>query len=82
MVFYKKKGFPNEGDIVLCKVTKILPHSVFAELLEYTNKEGMIHISEISSKWTKNNSRGNVSSNTVCFCKKKYYRPNLLDNYN
>ncbi|MBN1924100.1 MAG: S1 RNA-binding domain-containing protein [Nanoarchaeota archaeon] len=54
MVFYKKTGFPKEGDIILCKVKKILPHSVFADLIEYDNKEGMIHISEISSRWTKN----------------------------
>lgn len=44
---YKKKVI-NEGDIVLCTVKRILPHSVFVSLDEYTNKEGMIHISEIS----------------------------------
>lgn len=54
MVFYKKEGFPKEKDIVLCKVKKILPHSVFVELIEYDELEGMIHISEISSRWTKN----------------------------
>jgi len=47
-MFYKKKGFPEEGEIVLCTVKKILYHSVFAILDEYTHIEGMIHISEIS----------------------------------
>lgn len=47
-MFYKKKGFPEEGEIVLCTVKKILYHSVFAILDEYNHIEGMIHISEIS----------------------------------
>ena len=44
----KKKGFPEEDDIVLCTVKKILYHSVFVTLDEYDNLEGMIHISEIA----------------------------------
>ncbi len=47
-MFYKKKGFPEEGEIVLATVKKILYHSVFVELDEYEHKEGMIHISEVS----------------------------------
>lgn len=47
-MFHKKKGFPEEGELVVCTVTKILYHSVFVKLDEYLNKEGMIHISEIS----------------------------------
>ncbi|VVB75451.1 Translation initiation factor 2 subunit alpha [Candidatus Tiddalikarchaeum anstoanum] len=53
MVFYKLSGLPAKGDIVLCKIKKILPHSAFAQLIEYDNLEGMIHISEVSSKWTR-----------------------------
>ena len=34
-------------DIVLCKVTKIFPNSVFVELLEY-GEQGLVHISEIA----------------------------------
>ncbi len=67
MVFYKKEGFPNKGDIVLCKVKKILPHSVFVELLEYKNKEGMIHISELSRRWTKDiNELVKVGEQIIC----------------
>jgi translation initiation factor 2 subunit 1 len=43
-----KKGFPEENERVLCTVTAIHYHSVFASLDEYENKSGMIHISEIS----------------------------------
>ena len=42
-----KKGFPEEGELVLCKVTKVSYSSVFANLEEY-GKHGMIHISEVS----------------------------------
>lgn len=47
-MFYKKQGLPEESELVLCTVKKILPHSTFVILDEYNNKEGMIHISEIS----------------------------------
>lgn len=47
-MFYKKENFPAEREVVLCTVKKILYHSIFAELDEYKNKEGMIHISEIA----------------------------------
>jgi translation initiation factor 2 subunit 1 len=39
---------PEVGDLVLATVKKILYHSVFVDLDEYVNLEGMIHISEIS----------------------------------
>ncbi len=46
-MFYKKKGYPEVDEIVLCKVTKIFPNSVFVELLEY-GEQGLVHISEIA----------------------------------
>jgi|TARA_B100001971_G_scaffold132295_1_gene122122 translation initiation factor 2 subunit 1 len=42
-----KEGFPEEGELVLCTVTKIHFHSVFVNLDEY-NRSGLIHISEVS----------------------------------
>lgn len=42
-----KEGIPEEGELVMCTITKIYPTSVFAVLDEY-EKQGMIHISEIS----------------------------------
>lgn len=47
-MLYKKEGFPEEGEIVLCTVKKILPNSVFVSLDEYRDREGIVHISEIS----------------------------------
>lgn len=44
---YKKEGMPEEDELVLCTVTKVHHHSVFANLDEY-GKTGMIHISEVS----------------------------------
>ncbi len=46
-MLYKKEGFPEEDELVLCTVTKIQYHSVFCHLDEY-EKSGMIHISEIA----------------------------------
>lgn len=43
----RRQGWPEEGELVLCKVTKIMPSSVFCNLEEY-GRSGMIHISEIS----------------------------------
>ncbi len=47
-MFYKKKGIPEVGDVLVCTVKRILYHSVFVSFDEYENKEGMIHISEIA----------------------------------
>jgi len=46
-MLYQRPGFPEEDEIVLCKVTEIIPNSVFVELVEY-RRQGMIHISEIA----------------------------------
>ena len=43
----KKTGFPEENELVMCTVTAIHYHSVFAKIDEY-DKSGMIHISEVS----------------------------------
>ncbi len=46
-MFYKRQGYPEQDEIVLCKVSKIFPNAVFVDLLEY-NQSGIIHISEVS----------------------------------
>lgn len=46
-MLFKKQGFPEEGDSVLCTVTSVQYHSVFVNIDEY-GKSGMIHISEVS----------------------------------
>jgi len=47
-MLYKKKGLPEENELVICTVKKILFHSIFATLEEYEHLDGMIHISEIA----------------------------------
>ena len=48
----KKRGMPQQGELVICKISKINPHSAFAYIEEY-GVEGMIHISEVASGWVK-----------------------------
>ncbi len=47
-MFLKKTGMPEEGDLLLCTVSKIYYNSVFVNLDEYPGKSGLIHISEIA----------------------------------
>jgi translation initiation factor 2 subunit 1 len=46
-MLYKKEGFPEESEVVLCTVLNVLHNTVFVLLDEYDRK-GVIHISEIS----------------------------------
>ena len=46
-MLYKKQGFPEEDELVLCTVNNVQHNSVFVDLDEY-NKRGLIHISEIA----------------------------------
>lgn len=46
-MLYKKKGFPEDDELILCTITSVQHNSVFARLDEY-DKDGMIHISEVS----------------------------------
>lgn len=43
----KKKGFPEEDELVLCTVTNVFHNGVFVDADEY-GRSGMIHISEVS----------------------------------
>ncbi|MBW3023054.1 translation initiation factor IF-2 subunit alpha [Candidatus Woesearchaeota archaeon] len=67
MMLFKREGWPEEGELVICTVTKVLPSSVFANLDEY-NKSGMIHISEIAPGRIRN-IRDYVSEGRVVVCK-------------
>jgi len=67
-MFYKKKGIPEDSELVICTVKKILPHSVFVSLDEYENKEAMIHISEISPGRIRN-IRDFVREGKIIVCK-------------
>lgn len=65
-MFYKRTSFPEEGELVLCTVTKVQSHSVFVRLDEF-DKSGMIHISEISAGRIRN-IRDFVKEDKVIVC--------------
>lgn len=47
------KEWPEKGDYVLVTYKYVNPGSVIATLDEYPGKKGMIHISELSTRWIK-----------------------------
>tara|TARA_Y100000310_G_C20687721_1_gene820191 strand:+ start:687 stop:1466 length:780 start_codon:yes stop_codon:yes gene_type:complete len=63
----KKQGYPEEDELVLCTVTGVQHHSVFAKLDEYS-KSGLIHISEVSPGRIRN-IRDYVKEGKVIVCK-------------
>jgi len=50
----KKMEFPEEGELVVCTVKQIFPYGAFVVLDDYSDRQGMIHIREVSSSWVKN----------------------------
>jgi len=67
MMLLRREGWPEEGELVLCTVTKVTGSSVFCNLDEY-GKTGMIHISEVSPGRIRN-LRDFVSEGRVVICK-------------
>jgi len=55
-----KTNFPKEGSFVIAKVTEVQNQYVYVDLIDFEGlyseeyARGMIHISEISSRWIKN----------------------------
>ena len=45
---------PEEGELVLATVKKIMPYGAFCTLDEYQNREAFVHISEVAPRWIKN----------------------------
>jgi len=45
---------PEEGEFVIATIVRIMPYGAYASLDEYDGAEGLLHISEISSRWVKN----------------------------
>lgn len=66
-MLFKKEGFPEEDELVICTVTKVQFNSVFANMDEY-QKQGLIHISEISPGRIRN-IRDFVKEGKVIVCK-------------
>ncbi|VVB99495.1 Translation initiation factor 2 subunit alpha [uncultured archaeon] len=45
---------PEQDELVLATVKKIMPYGAFCTLDEYGNKEAFVHISEVAPRWIKN----------------------------
>lgn len=48
----KRRGQPTFGELVVCRITKVNQNSCECHLEEY-DKEGLCHISEVSSGWVR-----------------------------
>ncbi|MDL2246279.1 translation initiation factor IF-2 subunit alpha [Methanobrevibacter sp. OttesenSCG-928-K11] len=64
----KSQEWPNEGELIVGTVYKVLNYGAFAKLEEYEGKEAFIHISEVSSGWVKN-IRDHVRENQKIVCR-------------
>jgi len=49
----KYTGWPEPGEPVVCEVTEVEDFGAFVDLVEYEDKEGLIHVSEVASGWVK-----------------------------
>lgn len=47
-----RKRLPKRNEFVVCRITKINPHSAIAYILEY-DLTGLIHVSEVASRWVR-----------------------------
>ncbi len=50
----EKVEWPEVGDFVVATVQRIVGHGAYVSLDEYDNKEGLLHISEMSTSWVRN----------------------------
>jgi translation initiation factor 2 subunit 1 len=50
----RRSEWPEVGDMVVATVQRIVGHGAYVTLDEYGDKEGLLHISEISSRWVRN----------------------------
>ncbi|WP_330632668.1 translation initiation factor IF-2 subunit alpha [Halocatena halophila] len=64
----KYTGWPEPGDLVVGRIDEIEDFGVFVDLLEYTDRRGLVHISEVTSGWIKN-IRDHVSPGETAVCK-------------
>ena len=50
---FKKSEWPDVGDLVIATVIEITDYGAYVRLDEY-KKEGLLHISEVASRWVRN----------------------------
>ena len=66
-MYYRKTGYPEEDELVVCTVNNVQYNSVFVKLNDY-GKTGLIHISEVSPGRIRN-LRDYVKPGKVIVCK-------------
>ncbi len=54
MVFITETELPENNELVLATIKKIMPYGAFCTLTEYNDREAFLHISEVASRWIKN----------------------------
>lgn len=64
----KYSGWPEPGELVVCKVENVEDFGAFCDLVEYEDKEGLIHVSEVASGWVKY-IRDHVREDQTVVCK-------------
>ena len=47
------KGFPENGELVVCSVTSVKNYGAFVTLDEYDAKEGFVHVRDVATGWVK-----------------------------
>ncbi|PSQ43261.1 translation initiation factor IF-2 subunit alpha [Halobacteriales archaeon SW_7_68_16] len=63
----KYSGWPERGDLIVGRVDEIEDFGVFVDLLEYEDKRGLVHVSEVAAGWIKNvRDHVNVDERVVC----------------
>jgi translation initiation factor 2 subunit 1 len=45
---------PEPWELVVATITRVVPYGAYATLDEYNHVEGLLHISELSTRWVKN----------------------------
>lgn len=51
---FMRREWPEVGDLIVATVKNVENYGVYVTLDEYVGKEGLLHISEISSRWVRN----------------------------
>jgi len=48
------QAYPEQDELVLATVKKLLPYGAFLALEEYPGRDGFLHVSQVSSGWVRN----------------------------